>query len=174
MQDTKLYEQLLGIEKPWKVGSVKMDVAGQKIEVEVICEERTAWVDPKSGKRAHIHSWEKRSWRHLDTCQFATVITADVPRVQYEDGTTEMVSVPWAGKRSKWSNLFERFAIEVLQCASSIKAGCALLKVSWHEAHGIMKRAVERGLARRQLEAVRYVGVTRASRLMLPRFAVSA
>jgi len=163
MQDTKLYEQLLGIQKPWKVGSVRMDLAGQRIDVEVICEEKVNWADPVSGKRAHVHSWEKRSWRHLDTCQFATVITAEVPRVQYEDGSTEMVSVPWAEKRSKWSKLFERFAIEVLQCASSLKAGCALLRISWHEAHGIMKRAVERGMERRDLESLRYVGLDEKS-----------
>lgn len=163
MQDIKLYEQLLGIEKPWKVATVKMDIEGQKIEVEVICEEKAVWADPDSGKRAHIHSWEKRSWRHLNTCQFATVITAEVPRIKYEDGRTEMVCVPWAEKRSQWSKLFERFALEVLQCAHSVSAACEVLGISWHEAQGIMKRGVARGLKRRIVQGIEYVGLDEKS-----------
>ncbi len=49
--------------------------------------------------------------------------------------------------------MFEAFAIDVLQCAGSVKAAAALLGLSWDAAHEIMKRAVERGLAKRDLEA---------------------
>lgn len=40
-----------------------------------------------------------RRWRHLDTCQFSTVIFAQVPRLLYPDGHTALVPVPWAGAR---------------------------------------------------------------------------
>ena len=56
-----------------------------------------------SKQRLHIHGWERRNWRHLDTCGFTTVITAEVPRVKDEKGQTETVAVPWAEKCSAGS-----------------------------------------------------------------------
>ncbi len=59
--------------------------------------------------------------------------------------------------------MFEAFAIDVLQCAGSVKSAAALLGLSWDAAHEIMKRAVERGLAKRDLEGIRYVGIDEKS-----------
>jgi transposase len=54
--------------------------------------------------------------------------------------------------------LFERLAIDWLKAASQ-KAVAKLLSLSWDEIHGIMERAVERGLARREAEPVPVLGV---------------
>ena len=43
--------------------------------------------------------------------------------------------------------------------AASQKAVAGLLKLSWDEIHGIMERAVQRGLERRKAEVVSHVGV---------------
>ena len=54
--------------------------------------------------------------------------------------------------------LFERLAIDWLGAASQ-KAVAKHLHLSWDEIHGIMDRAVERGLARREADPVKYIGV---------------
>ena len=54
--------------------------------------------------------------------------------------------------------LFERLAIDWLGAASQ-KAVAKHLGLSWDEIHGIMERAVERGLARREAEPLKYIGV---------------
>jgi transposase len=95
----------------------------------------------ESGREtAHIHGWERRSWRHLDTCGFATVITAEVPRVKDEKGQTETVAVPWAEKFSRLTRSFETFALEVLRAARSLSDACELLSLFWDQAHRIMER----------------------------------
>ncbi len=33
MQDTELYRHLLGIEEPWAVGRVELDIAQQRVDV---------------------------------------------------------------------------------------------------------------------------------------------
>jgi transposase len=73
------------------------------------------------------------------------------------------IQVPWAGPRSQFTLLFERFAIEVLLGARSITKAQELLGISWDQAQRIQELAVERGLARRTLEGVRYVGVDEKS-----------
>ena len=54
--------------------------------------------------------------------------------------------------------LFERLAIDWLKAASQT-AVAKHLGLSWDEIHGIMDRAVERGLARREAEPLKNIGV---------------
>jgi transposase len=60
----------------------------------------------------------------------------------------DLVAVPWAEKYGRFTRLFERFAIDVLQ-ACSITEAAQLLRISWDEADGIKARAVKRGLERK-------------------------
>lgn len=147
MNDTKLYEQILGLEPPWSVRSVTLKKAEGSIEVEVVSAD-TAWGCPTCGKRMHVHGAEKRRWRHLDSCQFKTILVADVPRVKCDEHGTQMVRVPWAEKHGRFTALFERLAIDLLQ-ECSISSACEILRISWDEADGIKQRAVDRGLSRR-------------------------
>jgi transposase len=161
VNEKEFYQRLLGVEAPWKVSGVELDLEHQRIEVEVSCE-RVEWVD-EAGSRAHVHGYEERRWRHLDTCQCQTLIKAKVPRVRYENGSTKMVRVPWAEDRSRFTLMFEAFAIRVLLASASLKAGCEILDISWDQAQQIMERAVARGLERRKIEALRYVGLDEKS-----------
>ena len=161
MNEKEFYQRLLGVEAPWKVIGVKLDLEQRRVEVEVSCEP-AEWVN-EAGERAHVHGYEERQWRHLDTCQCETLIRAKVPRVRYGDGSTKMVRVSWAEDRSRFTLMFEAFAIRVLLASASLKAGCALLRISWDQAQQIMERAVARGLGRRKIEALRYVGLDEKS-----------
>jgi hypothetical protein len=67
MKDTQLYEQLLGLSKPWSVDRVELELEQSRITVHVECVQGTVWGDPETEQdRAHIHGWVERSWRHLD------------------------------------------------------------------------------------------------------------
>lgn len=146
MNDTKLYEQILGLQSPWSVQSVALKKAEGMIEIEVVCAE-TLWGCPECGQRMHKHDSERRRWRHLDSCQYKTIVVAEVPRVKCSEHGTQMVKVPWAEARSRFTAWFERLAIDVLgECSTA--AARALLRVSWDEADGIKQRAIDRGLER--------------------------
>ena len=72
-----------------------------------------------------------------NTMQFETVLVANVPRVKYPDGHTELVSVPWA---TPWRStlMFEGWAIAVLRATRTVSDGCVLLNLSWDTAQTIM------------------------------------
>ena len=75
MKDTALYEQLLGLKSPWSVKKVELSLAEQRVVVEVVLKKRQVWADPTDAtKMAHVNGWSERQWRHLDTCQFETLI----------------------------------------------------------------------------------------------------
>lgn len=147
MNDTKLYEQILGLQAPWSVKAVALKKDEGMIEVRVACAD-TVWACPECGKRMHIHAWEQRRWRHLDSCQYRTILVADVPRVKCETHGTQMVKVPWAEAGSRFTAWFERLAVDVLKECST-NAACEILRISWDQADGIKQRAIDRGLARR-------------------------
>jgi len=147
MKDFQLYQQILGLVEPWRVESVTLKPTEQEIEVRVGLAD-TLWGCAQCQKRMQIHDYEERRWRHLDSCQFKTIIVSRVPIVRCAEHGTQTVAVPWAEKYTRFTRLFERLAIDVmLEC--SIRGGCELLRISWDEADGIKQRAVQRGLARK-------------------------
>jgi len=97
MQDFQLYQQILGIPEPWRVKQVTLNREARAVEVEVECTE-TVGGCPTCQRRMHRHDWERRRWRHLDSCQFQTILAADVPRVACAEHGTQTVAVPWAEK----------------------------------------------------------------------------
>jgi len=121
-------------------------------------------VCPVCGEECGIHDQrEERQWRHLDTMQFETVITARVPRTHCRVDGVLTANVPWAEKGSRWTLLFERFAIEVLLMAKNITSAQTLLGLNWNQTNEIRRRAVERGLGRREEETPPHLGIDEKS-----------
>ena len=70
MQDTKLFETILGIPTPWHVARVELKPEDERVDV-WLEHEPTRWPCPNCGETlpAFDHAAE-RTWRHLATCQF--------------------------------------------------------------------------------------------------------
>jgi transposase len=163
MDDKQLYTKILGLKAPWTVS--KVDVNEKESAVHV-------WIErprgsgglpcPKCGRSCPVHDHREREWRHLDTMQFETRLHAAVPRVECLTDGVLQVEVPWAGPRSRFTMLFETATIDWLMEAS-LTAVARRLGISWDESWTIMRRAVERGLERRQIEDLREVGVDEKS-----------
>lgn len=162
MRDTHLYETLLGLEKPWRVTSVDVNLAELQVHVFVDHDDvsfRCAKCDHE--RSLHDHQPE-RVWRHLDTMQYTTLLHARPPRVHCPEHGVGVVNLPWAGVRSRFTLLFERFAIDVL-LLTSVGSAAKLLGISWDEAWQIKRKAVERGLARKPKAPPVYIGVDEKS-----------
>jgi len=94
--------------------------------------------------------------------QYQTVLTAYVPRVQCKEHGVKQVTAPWAGPGSRFTALFESLVIDWLQ-GTSITAAAQMLHMSWDEVDGVMQRAVERGLKRRESQPLRRIGIDETS-----------
>ena len=157
------YRQLLGLDASWEVSDVSLSLEERRVEITLQHRGRRV-VCPECGAACGIadHAPE-RTWRHLDTMQFETVLKARVPRAKCGACGVKTTAVPWAGKYSRFTLMFEAFAIEVIQACGNVKAAAGLLRLDWDSVHRIMERAVERGLKRRDTESVRYVGIDEKS-----------
>ena len=159
MQDTKLFETILGITTPWHVARVTLKPEDERVDV-WLEHEPTRWPCPDCGETvpAFDHAAE-RTWRHLDTCQFQTHLHAKIPRVQCPAHGVKQVRVPWAEPRSRFTVLLERLIIDLILQCSTVKGACEIAGVSWDEAWGVMSRAVARGHARKAARPITYIGV---------------
>jgi transposase len=85
-----------------------------------------------------------------------------VPRVRCGLDGVQQIPIPYAEKYSRFTSRFERAIIAWLQdCPISRVADN--FNLSWDEVDGIMQRAVNRGLGRREFEAARNAGIDEAS-----------
>jgi transposase len=159
MQDTGLYQQLLGLKSPWSVSQVELDVKRQQVDVWVDHEKDTVWSCPECSKASTVYDHaEERLWRHLDSCQFKTYLHARIPRIKCTEHGVLQVRVPWSEPKSRFTVLFERLAIDVLR-ECDITGATRILRISWDEAWNLMERAVERGKLRKQDRIVNRIGV---------------
>ena len=162
MRDKELYTQILGIRSPWQVSEIDLSVQVGEVKVYV---EQAAGAEqrcPKCGEVCPGYDRRQRSWRHLDTCQFKTILVADVPRVKCSEHGVVTVAVPWAEPGSGFTGLFEALVIDWLKEAS-VQAVSRRMGLSWNAIDGIMQRAVRRGLARREDTFPERIGVDETS-----------
>jgi len=161
MEDRQLYAQILGIQEPWEVTSVELKRAEGEVRVMVgwrggplrcpVCKE------PRTG-----YDEREREWRHLDTCQYQTILVAKVPRTTCPEHGVRQMEVPWAEPGSRFTALFEALAIDWLRECSFAAVG-RQLQLSWDQVSGIQERAVRRGLARRDACRPKRIGIDETS-----------
>lgn len=164
------YKKLLGLPDPWEVEGVKISIEEVRVDIEVgyggeeapcpICQRKCGFYDHQG----------KRTWRHLDTMQFVTQIHCATPRVNCPEHGIKNIQVPWAGKHSRFTLLFETFVVAVLKACQSTDEVSRLLRLNWHQIDAIKKRAVQRGLARRGKEEIAWIGIDEKSFLKGQRY----
>ena len=109
MRDKDLYQRILGIETPWAVSEVELDLEDRRHgEVRVhVAGSAEQWPCPECGQPCPGYDHLPRRWRHLDTCQYPTILLVQVPRVQCPDHGIKQVRVPWGEPGSRFTALFE-------------------------------------------------------------------
>lgn len=157
------YASLLGLGTEWRVAKVDLNVSAKRLDIYLEYAVGSA-ICPVCGRLGPVYDQQpERVWRHLDTMQFETLIHAKTPRVKCSDHKVKVIEIPWASKSSRFTLLFEAFAIDVLKAARSVKDARTLLRLSWWQTHEIMAAAVERGLARRDADEITFVGMDEKS-----------
>lgn len=164
MNDKQLYQQLLGLNEDWEIIDVKIDFSEFKVDVFINKSKKTKCKCPECNKECNIYDTrEERNWRHLDTMQFKTILHCNIPRIECKDHGIKTVDLSWADKYSRFTSLFEKWAIDVLLACQNQTKTQELLDLSWDEIHYIQRRAVNRGIKRRNGLQTEFLGVDEKS-----------
>jgi len=111
-----LFTSALGLNAPWRVGSVELNTAQKRIDFHLTCDAKYLPCPLCHQADQSIHDRLPRQWRHLDFFQYEAWLHADLPRVKCEHcGKTTQVEVPWAREGSGFTLLFEALALSLCQ-----------------------------------------------------------
>ena len=126
-----------------------MDIPAEEIQVRVEHPAGTKFCCPECQKELACYDHaEDRRWRHLDSCQYKTILIGRVPRVDCHEHGVKTVTVSWALPHSRFTIMFEWFAIEVLLKTQTVKGSMTILRLQWDTTWYIIERSVARGKAR--------------------------
>ena len=158
----EFYANLLGFSEPWEVLEIIRDGNTREVKVFVVYAEGERPPCPVCGKAMPIHDRKTRSWRHLDSCNHKTIITAEIPRTDCPEHGVLQIPVPWAERNSRFAMELERQVCLWLKTTSISEVGF-MFDLSWDEVAGIQERAVNRGLVRRRKRKPKAIGVDEVS-----------
>jgi len=107
MDDRELYEQVLCLNSPWTVSQVELKTDVEEVQIQVTHPRGTKFCCPECDRHLSCYDHaEERRWRHLDSCQFQTILMARAPRVKCPEHGVKTVPVPWAAGSSRFTLLF--------------------------------------------------------------------
>ena len=158
-----LFTGALGLQAPWVVANVKLDVPAKRIDFEVSCSGALLSCPACGAASQPVHDRLRRSWRHLDFFQFEAWLHADVPRVACGGcGKTTQLGVPWARAGSGFTAAFEALALALCR-ELPVRQAAALLRCGDTQLWRRIEFYVEQVRALERCEGVQIVGIDETS-----------
>lgn len=119
---TKLFEQSIGVREPWYIRSIETE--GAEVHVYVDVREGNMLPCPECGEMCKRAGYEKqeRVWRHGDCLFYPCYVHCRRPRIICKEHKTKVVEAPWARKSSRFTLLFEGYALLILSDMPILKA----------------------------------------------------
>jgi transposase len=141
------YENLLKLTDGWHVDDLYQDNDNLEVIVSISHSTQEKYKCPKCNKAALIHDRRERTVRHLDTCDYKTLLKIKYPRVKCELCGTQAIEPPIAAISSRFTKEFEMRVVHLCY-SSTVQKVARDLKLHWHVVCGIKARALGRGIKR--------------------------
>ena len=162
MNTNDFYGQLLGINTPWIIENVELDMDEKRVDISINYSSKTAHCE--CGKECKIHDRSNsRTWRHLDTCQMMTYIHCALPRTKCDECKVKTFSAPWSEPHGRFTALFEALVIDWILISRKQTKVAEQMNLTFDEVNGIMNRAVERGLSKREEHVIKKLSIDEKS-----------
>ena len=159
VRDIDLFQQALGLPKPWYVVRSDFDPAARRLDLFLDFESGGTFPCAECGRaECKAYDTSKKEWRHLNFFQYEAYLHARVPRVQCSKCGVKQVEVPWARPGSGFTLLFEAV---VLMLAKSMTMAEAARFLGEHDTKlwRIVHHYVDQARASADFSTVRHVGV---------------
>lgn len=163
MDNKRFYAEILGLKPPWFVERVEFDAKAGRVDVWVNHERGIRVACPVCGEFFGLYDHgEERVFRHLDTCQYQTLVHVRMPRVKCPRHGVKQVASEFGENNSGMTYAFETHVIDVAR-ECSVEAVGRLCGVSWTGGWNTVQRAVDRGRQRKPHRLPRRIGVDEKS-----------
>ena len=119
MKSEELFALAIGINAPWTINTIDLDVPSGELNIHVDFEKGSEfkYIDNSSGEISHHKAYDTRikKWRHMNFFQYRCYLHARVPRIKLSNGKVKQVKTPWEGNSSGFTLLFEAFILQLVK-----------------------------------------------------------
>lgn len=163
MTNTELFNRMLNLGEGWEVKDILVNNSQKEVDIFIEYTKSTGYF-PSTKSECKIYDLKSsRRFRHLDIFEYKTYLNARLPRVKNDNSEIKIIELSWAGQRLSYTFLFENKVIEVLQMSKNQSQTASYFNTTYDIVHGIMERAVLRGLERRDLNGTRAISLDEKS-----------
>lgn len=164
METSALFlERLLNFGDGWKIEDVEVIESKKELYLNIRYTKPTA-ICPHTSEECKIYDFgQERVIRHLDLFEYKTYLRFRLPRVINSGKEISSIKTSFADERVSYTYLLENKVIAVLQATGNQSKTAELFDMSFDIVHGIMQRAVSRGLKRRSLDGINEVCIDEKS-----------
>jgi len=108
-----VFEAALSIVSPWFISEISFSEDDKRLDIYIDFNKGTHFPIDESIEKHPVYDTSLKSWRHLNFFEHECYLHCRTPRVKLPDGSTKIVTPPWAGKSNGFSLLFEAFLLQL-------------------------------------------------------------
>jgi transposase len=118
MQYGNLFEQALGVGKPWFIKDVQFSAEKKRLDIFIDFERGAVFPVVEGGIKGEFKAYDTvdKSWRHLNFFEHECTLHARIPRVKINDKETRVIKAPWEGLMKGFTLLMESIILQLCFC----------------------------------------------------------
>lgn len=156
----------LNLKEPWYVAGAEFNPETKQVHIYVAVRENAEFVCPNCGGATIRNGYEpaERVWRHGDCMFYPTFVHCKRPRVRCPHCGTKQVNAPFERKNSRFTLLFEGYAMLILADMPRARAA-EVLRCDEKSLASILSFWVQDAVSKRSLHDVKRLAIDETSRL---------
>lgn len=160
----EMFAQSIGLKEPWYIERAEFSEEKREVHIYVKARKTSKYVCSVCGKTCERYDDEdvERVWRHGDVVFFPCYVHCRRPRTNCKEHGVHVVDAPWARKSSRFTLLFESYAMLLMQ-SMPIEQARKLLRVSYTAMHRILRYWVNKAVENDDLSKVQAICVDETS-----------
>lgn len=168
MSEFKNYEdmfaQSIGIRDPWKIERAEYNEEKGEVHIHISARKTAKYECPVCGELCERYDEEdeERVWRHGDVVFFPCYVHCRRPRIKCKKDGIHVATAPWARKNSRYTLLFESYAMLLLK-AMPVENARKILRISHTSLTRILRYWVFKAVAEDDLSNVHILCVDETS-----------
>lgn len=161
---TKMVEKSLNLSEPWYVKGTEFHTEESAIHIFLDIRKRAKIACPKCGGETKRYGYEphERIWRHGDCMFYPTLVHCRRPKVFCPNCGVQQVNAPFERKDSRFTLMFEGYAMLIMASMPVAKAAKAL-RCDEKSLTNILNYWVEKAVDERKLDDVKSLAIDETS-----------
>ena len=160
----EMFAQSIGLTEPWYIERAEFNETSHEVHIYVKARKTSKYPCYECGELCERYDDEEdeRVWRHGDVVFFPCYVHCRRPRTKCKKHGIHVVEAPWARKGSRYTLLFESYAM-LLMRSMPVEHARKLLRVSHTAMRRILKYWVEKAVEKDDLSEVSAICIDETS-----------